>query len=72
MKSGVNRIRSLLHSPVVACWTENGDFNIYNLEKKFNELKEGNSSSSNQLLKKGKKKGKVNNNEDLVRTFKNS
>lgn len=71
MKSGVNRVRSLLHSPIVALWNENGDFNIYNLQQKFKDLVEDNITTNNKLLKKGKK-GQKSVNNDLVRTFKNS
>jgi len=38
MKSGINRIKSLLYSPIVALWTENGDLNIYDLSNKVDEL----------------------------------
>jgi len=34
----VNRIKSMNFMPIVAFWTDNGDFNIYDLRNQFDIL----------------------------------
>lgn len=77
MKAGVNRIKSLSHSPIVALWNENGDFGVYDLTAKFDYLLNLVKDDKNTVPlhnknnnNNSKKKDKGNN--ELVRLFKNN
>ena len=54
VKHSINRIRSMNHSPLIATWNENGEVEILNVAKKFEELQEKN--KENPTSKKKKKK----------------
>lgn len=40
VKGGINRIRSMMGSPIVALWTETQYVKIYNIEEAYNQLRE--------------------------------
>lgn len=67
VKHSINRIRSMNHSPLIATWNENGEVEILNVTKKFEELKEKNKENPNS-----KKKKKNKNQKPSVKIFKNS
>lgn len=39
IQSSVNRIRAMPQEPIVATWSEDGKISVYNLEKKYESLK---------------------------------
>ncbi len=67
VKHSINRIRSMNYSPIIATWNENGEVEILNVTKKFEELQQKN--KENPTIKKKKKNKKQ---KPSIKVFKNS
>lgn len=64
-KGGINRIRSMMNMPIVACWTELADIKIFNVQAAMDEMGEVDISK----MENSKSKGQLTEDSALISKF---